>query len=359
MSRSDAGADDPSARGSGAQAGVRVTPEIAAEAAVWVASLHGPDRDRAMEDEFRAWQQRSPAHREAFEKTTDVWQDIPRIKLADAYAAVDAQRLARNAAHKRSVAWRWATASGAAVLLAGAAVFFQQWQQQNTYATAIGEQRQVLLDDGTRMLLNTDTRLSVDYGAKRRTIEVKGGEALFEVAKDASRPFVVRVAGSEVVAVGTAFAVRFHDGPRTADALTVTLIEGQVNVRPTSGGGGGLAPKHAVALKPGDRLTLDHAARADQAAVEQKIDRPDIERAMAWKRNEAVFQDTPLAGAVDEINRYSRTQVTLSNDVQQANLNVSGVFRTGDSAAFASAVAVLHGLKVREAEGRLQLETVR
>jgi len=354
MNRSDAGAEGQQR----ADDRMRVTPEIAAEAAVWVASLHGPNRNRAMEDEFRAWQKRSAAHREAFEKTTDVWQDLPRIKLADVYAAVDAERSAREASRLRAAKWRWATAAGA-VAVVGVAVFFHQWQQQDIYVTAIGEQRQVMLDDGTRMLLNTETRLRVDYGAKQRTIEVAGGEALFEVAKDASRPFVVRVAGSEVVAVGTSFSVRFSDGPKKADELTVTLIEGRVNVRPKDGTGGSLAPAVAVALKPGDRLTLDYAANSSAPVIESKLDRPNIERAMAWKRSEAVFQVTPLADAVQEINRYSRTQVALSQDVQQENFDVSGVFRTGDSAAFANAVAALHGLKVREVSGRLELEKVR
>ncbi|MDG0835866.1 FecR family protein [Roseateles saccharophilus] len=337
-----------------------MTPEIAAEAAVWLVSLHGPDRNRAMEDEFRAWQAKSPAHREAFEKTTDVWQAVPNTQAARDHMASIAQRPVREPVRARGTPWRWAAAAAClSALVVGGAVITQQWREQGVYATVVGEQRSVLLDDGTRMLLNTDTRLRVDYGAKQRTVEVAGGEALFEVAKDAARPFVVRVAGSEVVAVGTAFSVRFIDSPKHDDALTVTLIEGRVNVRPTVGGGDSLAPKEAVVLKPGDRLTLDHNARARAPVVESKVDRPNIERAMAWKRNEIAFQDTPLAGAIDEINRYSRTQVELSPEVQQANLDVSGVFRTGDSASFANAVALLHGLKVRENNGRLELEKFR
>ncbi|CAM4164557.1 FecR domain-containing protein [Roseateles saccharophilus] len=327
---------------------------------MWLVSLHGPDRNRAMEDEFRAWQAKSPAHREAFEKTTDVWQAVPNTQAARDHMASIAQRPVREPVRARGTPWRWAAAAAClSALVVGGAVITQQWREQGVYATVVGEQRSVLLDDGTRMLLNTDTRLRVDYGAKQRTVEVAGGEALFEVAKDAARPFVVRVAGSEVVAVGTAFSVRFIDSPKHDDALTVTLIEGRVNVRPTVGGGDSLAPKEAVVLKPGDRLTLDHNARARAPVVESKVDRPNIERAMAWKRNEIAFQDTPLAGAIDEINRYSRTQVELSPEVQQANLDVSGVFRTGDSASFANAVALLHGLKVRENNGRLELEKFR
>jgi len=332
----------------------RVTPEIAAEAAVWITALHGPDRDRKMEDAFREWQKRSPAHREAFEKTTDVWEAIPRSKGAREF--MRAKELREAAPPRRSTSWRWMAPACLAVLAVGGVMLVQQWREQGVYATAVGEQRSILLDDGSRMLLNTDTHLRVDFDAKRRTVEVRGGEALFGVAKDPGRPFVVRVAGSEVIAVGTAFSVRFVDGPKREDAVVVTLIEGQVNVRPTVGGGDALAPKQAVTLKPGDRLTLDHRPSANAPAVESKLDRPDIERAMAWKHNEIAFQATPLAAAIDEINRYSRTQITLSKGMGLEQLDVSGVFKTGDSVAFANAVAMLHGLKVREVDGRLELE---
>lgn len=296
----------------GAAGRPRVTPEIAAEAAVWVASLHGPGRNRAMEDEFRAWQARSPAHREAFERTTDVWQDIPSIKLADAYAAAHPRSSEPEAGRAQGGNRRRAVAAGLAVFLAGGGVLFQKWREQGGYGTAIGEQRLVMLEDGTRLLLNTHTHVRVDYGPKQRTVDVRGGEALFEVAKDAARPFVVRVAGSEVVALGTAFSVKYIDGPKTADSLTVTLIEGRVNVRPAAGAvTAGLAPAAAVVLHSGDRLMLGRDA-AGATVVRTRMDRPDIERAMAWQRQEAVFDDTSLVDAVAEINRYSRTQVELS-----------------------------------------------
>lgn len=356
MSRSGQGSDERTRPDDRA----RVTPEIAAEAAVWLVSLHGPDRNRAMEDEFRAWQAKSPAHREAFEKTTDAWQAVPNTQAARDHMAAKRKRPVQGAVRARGTTWRWAAAAACmSALVVGGAVLTQQWREQGVYATVVGEQRSVLLDDGTRMLLNTDTRLRVDYGAKQRTVEVASGEALFEVAKDAARPFVVRIAGSEVVAVGTAFSVRFIAGPKHDDTLTVTLVEGQVNVRATQEGGGSLSPKETVVLKPGDRLTLDYNARGSASVVESKLDRPNIERAMAWKRNEIAFKDTPLAGAVGEINRYSRTQVQLSPEVKQENLDVSGVFRTGDSASFANAVALLHGLRVRENNGRLELEKFR
>jgi len=333
-----------------------VTREIAAEAAVWVARLHGPDRSPAMERELQAWQALSPAHREAFERCTDVWMEVPSLKLADAYRAGDAARASRRRADAGRAVWRWAVAVGAAALVAGGALLVQRWQDKGLYRTAVGEQRLVVLDDGTRMTLNTDTTVRVAYGAAQRSVEVGEGEALFEVAKDAGRPFVVRVSGSEVVALGTAFAVRFIDGPQAEESLAVTLIEGQVSVRPAAARDGhGLAPTQATTLKSGDRLQLDPRAGSSAALVAPSLDRPNVDQVVAWKRSEVVFHDTRLVDAVSEMNRYSRTPLVLSEKVLAAGLRVSGVFRTGDSAAFARAVATLHGLSVQDAGGRLEL----
>lgn len=354
MSRLDPGADGgQSSNGRG-----KVTAEIAAEAAAWIASLHGPDRSQEMEDDFRAWQKLSPAHREAFEKMTDIWQAIPGTQAAQAFARAT-ERENQSVRRTRSAAWRWAGAAGLGLLVAASAVLFQQWRERYHYVTAIGEQRSIVLEDGTRLLLNTATDARIDFSSKQRTVEVNAGEALFEVAKDASRPFVVRVAGNEVVAVGTVFSVRFTDGPKKVDELTVTLIEGQVDVRQTAGGGGGRAPQQAVKLKPGDRLTLQHSTHPTELAVESRLDRPNMDGVTAWQRREAVFDATPLADAVAEFNRYSRTQIVLSNDVSEAKHLISGVYRTGDSEAFAHGVAMLYGLKVREVDGNLELQKIR
>jgi transmembrane sensor len=345
-------------RGTGAEGRRKVTPEIAAEAAVWIARLHGPSRTRQMEQEFRVWQASSPAHREAFERCTDVWQDIPRIGLATAYESLAVDRAAAPPTPKvrHETAWRWITASAVAGAVAVCVVLMLHWHGENDYRTNVGEQRLVVLEDGSRMLMNTDTRLHVDFTAAQRTVEVGSGEAFFEVAKDPRRPFVVRIAGSEVVAVGTAFSVRYAPGSHAADELAVTLVEGQVNVRPADHRAvDALAPAKAVLMKTGGRLLLDRSSRGAAAPAAVHVDRPDVERVMAWKRSEAVFYETSLVDAVAEINRYNRTPIVLLDGLASADLRVSGLYRTSDSAGFANAVAALHGLSLREEAGRLEL----
>ncbi|MEO8136189.1 MAG: FecR domain-containing protein, partial [Betaproteobacteria bacterium] len=333
----------------------KVTPDIAAEAAVWIARLHGPDRSPTMEWECRQWQSRSAAHRLAFERCTEVWEAVPGVRLADAYATASAREAqsevdARVPVGRRG--WLLAMMVGVAGIAAGVAVHLQR--QPDEVSTGVGEQRLVVLEDGTRMTLNTATQVRLAFERSRRVVEVQAGEALFEVAKDAGRPFVVRAAGSEVQAVGTAFSVRLASGARPEDALAVTLIEGQVIVRPaTANDGEGVAPPKVLQMRAGERVRLTRASPS--GATTQQVDRPRIDQMVAWKRSEVVFDDVSLRDAVAEMNRYNRTPIVLSGASSLSTLRISGLYRTGDSAGFANAVAKLHALVVAERDGRLEL----
>ena len=336
-----------------------VSPDIAAEAAVWVARLHGPDRSRAMERECLAWQARSDTHRLAFERCTDTWLDVGRVTLSDYVAA--ARRPAAPIGRARPI--RWALALALALVVAAGLGVLQPWRRIDTYATAVGEQRLLVLKDGTKLSLNTATRVRVEIGSKQRYVALEDGEALFEVAKEAERPFVVEAGGSEVIALGTVFSVRVtSDVKRDSGMLAVTLVEGQVRVQAPRGRGTNSTsteqPVQPLLMLPGDRVRLGGLAKSvSNRELTVNRDRPRIDQVLAWKRNEAVFDDVPLSEAVAEMNRYSRTPIVLvdgaSASVRKAR--VSGLFRTGDNLAFAHAVAELHGLVARKKEGRLEL----
>jgi transmembrane sensor len=317
-----------------------------------------------MERECLAWQGRSAAHRLAFERCTDTWQDVGRLTHSSYTAATGAAegRARAEKTTRTPRATRWPLALGIALVASttGGLAVLQPWRHVDTYSTGVGEQRAVLLADGTRMSLNTATRVKVQLGSAQRTVRLEGGEALFEVAKDAHRPFVVQAAGSEVVAVGTVFSVRMTpQEPRVGDALAVTLVEGRVTVRsapdrPKEGA----SPAEPIQLQPGDRVRLGEVVASSSKGAPQvktQMDRPRIEQVIAWKRDEAVFDDVSLADAVTEMNRYSRTPVVLVGDETLGRLRVSGLFRTGDVAGFARAVAALHALATIEREGRLEL----
>lgn len=344
----------PAGQGADAVARLSVPPEIVAEASVWVARLHGPHRSAEMERECRAWQARSVRHRLAFERCTDTWQEVAGLSLATAYAGQGCE------VQERRAGWWRPGARGAQPVLAFIAVLlcglwmWPPWRLGDVYDTGVGEQRVVVLEDGTRLSLNTATKVRVSLGATRRTVAVDEGEAMFEVAKDAMRPFVVLAAGTEVVATGTAFSVRLGSAP-SESGLTVTLLEGEVLVREQGEGAHARLPP--AVLAPGQRLRVSRPGlvSSDPQKAHTVLDRPPLAHTLAWRRGEVALDDQPLQEAVAEMNRYLAVPIVLVGWKGADGPRVSGLFRIGDGLGFARAVADLHGLSLRECADRLEL----
>lgn len=300
---------------------------IDAEAAAWLARLHGEfeDADRPALD---AWLADNPAHAAAFARANEAWAILPR---AARYGEEDA-RPTHSPRRPRLLT----TAIAACVaVLAGLGILWWPLTQAGAYATRPGEQRVATLKDGSRIALNTDTRVDVRFDPDRRRIELDRGEAMFEVAHDAARPFIVIAGDTRVQAIGTVFTVR-----RTRDGVVVTLIKGKVAV---SHQGSGTSRAHVsdVVLKPGEKLI-------EPADGPRRIEPESIETATAWRRGQTVFRDTPLGSAVAELNRYGGPPIVI-DDPRVAALPVSGVFVT-NAPDFAEAVARLHDLRI-EKEG--------
>jgi transmembrane sensor len=318
-----------------------LSDRASAEAAAWLARLESTGRTEATEAGLRAWLEADASHRTAFEKAMDLWAILPGAAAArDGQAAGDARLPAvltgwsgRRAARPLALV--------ASLLLMILAAGWWALHQPTGYATAVGEQKVATLEDGTRIALNTDTQLHVRYEEKRRSIILDDGEAMFEVARNPARPFVVTAGDKVVTAIGTSFIVR-----KTGEAVTVTLISGKVRVdtRPSAGSD---AAVRSTMLAPGERF----AGTADAAAMVTPV---SSEAATAWRRGQVMFNDTPLSAAVAELNRYGGPQIDVA-DPRMGALTVSGVFATNDTAEFADAVAALHGLAVDRNAGRIRL----
>jgi transmembrane sensor len=353
---------------------------VRAEAAVWMARLHGPNRTREVETGFRRWLSEDPERAAAFELMTDIWENSARLRRRPSEAIASLERPGFRLSFSRATLATFAIAVVAAI---GTAVYLHT----DGVTTGIGEQRTLALEDGTRVYLNTNSRAVVHYDKHARRVDLEKGEALFEVAKRPDWPFIVTAGDRQVRALGTAFDVR-----RDAEQVAVTLVEGKVTVSPVgeesteptapvateatmpaSGVSGlsGLSPSASKAasapaherraatgnvsqtagageasggttgiytLAPGQRLTF-------AAAEPPKLDQPSIERVTAWQRSQVVLDDTPLEDAVAEMNRYNTTRLTI-DDTAAKTIRVSGVFRAGDSDNFAQAVAKSYDLKV-------------
>jgi transmembrane sensor len=210
------------------------------------------------------------------------------------------------------------------------------------YSTTIGEQRSMQLSDGTHVALNSETQLTIAYETARRVVHLTRGEAFFDVAKDAQRPFIVIAGAHRVTALGTSFVVRF-DSVRTA----VTLLEGKVAV---SGPADDSAAPADVLLNAGQRVVMT-------PTEPPKVDAPRIEVVTAWRRGEVILDDSPLAEAVAEMNRYDRTVIVI-DDAQIEGLLVSGLYHAGDNEGFARTLARMYHLDLAIVDGRIHLREI-
>jgi transmembrane sensor len=202
---------------------------------------------------------------------------------------------------------------------------------QKLFATGIGETRPIVLEDGSRILLDTRSRLRVAFTADARDIELLEGQAHFEVATDLRRPFRVRSGSAEVVAVGTRF-----DVAALPTRTTVTLIEGRVNVRTLPGAAH--SEPQVAAMTPGQQLGIT----SDGQLVDELVVK--IENVTAWQRGTLVLDDVPLPDALAAMNRYSVTQIVIPSPTLQSR-RVSGVFHVGDVETEALALQRFFGLR--------------
>ena len=202
---------------------------------------------------------------------------------------------------------------------------------KNLVETGTAATRTVALDDGSRIVLDRSSRLRVAFTNSGRDVELLDGQAHFEVAKDAHRPFRVRTKSAEVVAIGTMF-----DVATLPTRTTVTLIEGRVNVRTITG-----TPQvesRVEALTPGQQLGIT----GDGQLLDKKV--VQIENVTAWQRGTIVIDDAPLPEALAAMNRYSMTRIVVLGPSLQSR-RVSGTFRIGDVETEAIALQRFFGLR--------------
>lgn len=290
---------------------------VLTEAAAWLVRLQDEGRTPAVEAGLREWLA-EPAHAHAFDKVTATWEVIPGAwdrRAGPAPARINAPMLV--------------AAAVMAVVIGGLALLLPA--HDPSYETRVGQQQIVTLADGTHVTLNTASRLVVSYRRGERRVRLVRGEALFEVTKDARRPFSVEVGDARVRALGTTFMIRSDPG-----ATAVTLMEGKVEVaktRPLE------HPRPLAVLEPGERFTLSGSG----AGV---LDRPNAEAVTAWRRGQVIFDDVTLVSAAAELNRYSENRIAVDPTV--GAMRVSGAFRYNDLQEFGEVVAKLHGLTLRQ-----------
>ena len=320
---------------------------IRAQAAVWVTDLHGPERSPELEAGVRRWLAEDPRHSQAFELATEAWQrsgNLPAHLPGEPRPAVPlaASRLLRGTS--RAAGFGLAGAAALTVLFAAAFYLLKDPSLSTGYA----EQRTVTLADGTEVTLNANSRVIVGYTDHLRQVTLTRGEALFNVTKHQSRPFVVIIGNRKVIALGTSFEVRRED---TAEqSFTVTLIEGRVAIEPLAAPDLlPVEPIDAILLNPGQRLRI--ATNAPDS-----VDSPAIDKVTAWQHGQLIFEDTSIRDAAKEFNRYGKRRLRIDASVSD-KIRVGGVFRIGDPDSFAHAMANAYRLRVVERTDEIKLTT--
>lgn len=307
------------------------TKRARAEAAAWFARLSKLSVTTDALREFRDWKQRG-GNAAAYAEVEATWNAAgklsadPDIRDMTRTALNDTRAGPAGAGRVRTRALLTLGAAGLACA-AGAAAWFAI-EAQTVYRTGVGEQRLVVLADGTRVRLNTDSAMGVRFRGGERRVELRRGEAFFEVRHDPARPFVVQADGARIVDVGTKFDVR-----RRASDVQVTLVEGQVRVA----AGPGRPPTR---LAPNQQLVVTEGGPVALRPI-------DAAQASSWTTGHLIFKGVALQDAVAEVNRYAKDKIVLDGPAQLQRQPVSGVFDAGDTGAFVAAARTLFALQSR------------
>jgi transmembrane sensor len=226
----------------------------------------------------------------------------------------------------------FAIAATLLVAIACAWVFLTSPQR---YATTIGEQRSVVLNDGSVVTLNTSTTIQVKLTKAVRTIQLLSGEALFQVAHDKARPFDVIAGNTTVRAVGTQFNVDHR-----ASSTTVTVVEGRVSVESGSENPVDQTPDigTSIPLIAGEGITVSPRVKSHATAA-------NVATATAWTQRRLVFEHRPLGEVAAEFNRYNRREIQIES-AELRSQEVTGVFQANDPSSFLDFVAKIPGVKI-------------
>lgn len=235
----------------------------------------------------------------------------------------------------------------AALILAIGVSVAVDYSSYQRYNTGIGEQRLVRLEDGSSILLNTDTQLKVKYTSRNRVITLAHGEAYFTVAKDRNRPFEVHAGSSIARALGTQFSVALLPQSVDSKEVSVAVTEGVVEVEADT-----TAHKNSVIAQ----LGIGDAINFSDTTLPQKpeISSADIARIDAWQQRKIYFNADTLADAISEYNRYSQVKFHII-DQELGNERITGLFNVGDLDAFIYSLEQLLNINVVQNRERIFL----
>ncbi|MCK7596054.1 FecR family protein [Microbulbifer sp. CAU 1566] len=338
------------------------------QACAWIARLRSDALSNADRRTFAQWMSDSPANRQAFDEMAELWGDLgvlAHLPLDDLYPesvpsaqhraqARDGQPSAKRPAKNENTdtqidtGWnlpQWLMGGSAVAACLGVALWIgNQWLQQapvqqQMYTTAIGETRTIDLADGSKVQLNTNSELIVNFSREERRTQLLRGEAYFDVARQTSRPFTVAAGSANIRVLGTQFNVE-----RNPENTRVSVTGGVVAVS-ESQTASGLQPE-SVKLTRNQKVSVSNSGLSDVA-------RTSPEEALDWTQGQLVFEETPLSEALEELNRYLKVPVAAAPGVSDRTL--SGTFELTDPENTLAAIAAALDLDQDHSDPNLTL----
>jgi transmembrane sensor len=404
----------------------KLNRQILDEASEWFVDFRVGDIDAAARERFDEWLRRSPEHIRAYWEIAKTYVDLPSLSDTGkldvgaliAYAHSDGNVVPFNQGTQpgepramtepapragravHSPAWRrrFAAAAACALLATFALALWWQSERYPLYTTDVGERRSLTLPDGSTVDLNARSSIRIEFSKGERRVELLDGQALFQVAKNKERPFIVRSGDATVRAVGTQFDVY-----RKSSGTTITVLEGRVavysNVReshdsgvtnpvpsaegavppsaspgastmsgsrhetaPRTGNPSGAAP--TLPAPPAGLTDPSGAAAVFLSAGEQVTVTPeaipepqhaDLTATTAWMQRRLTFDGSKLSDVVAEFNRYNSRQLVIEGK-ELSDFHVSGAYSSTDPTSLLRFLREQPGIRIVETDSEVRIE---
>jgi transmembrane sensor len=332
---------------------------ISKEASAWVAKLHGAEPSTEELSALHEWMDRSPEHKAEIRQVAKLWNELNVLTELAVPVQMPERRgaLARFFSFPISPVLSGAVACMLLVVLAIVVLPLEYFTpEQGVYSTEVGEQQLITLNDGTTLLLNTNSQARVEYSGNTRDVYLLKGQAHFDVVHNPEKPFRVYAGSGMVRALGTAFSVYLKD-----ELLEVTVTEGSIELNTVEivpdtaavAQGESFAPaikKTLAVVRAGQYATLDQDKQAVKAV--ENAAPPELSRKLSWHDGLLHFSGDPLSYVVEEVSRYTPLSIVIL-DPKLRDLRIGGFFKVGETDKMFDALSASFGVKVERVEENL------
>jgi transmembrane sensor len=302
--------------------------ELEAQAAAWVRKQHFAQWSEADQATLDAWLAEAVSHQVAYWRMSAGFDRTERLTALREPMRKNADT---PAPRKRATIFLRRASAAAVALTLVAGIAYEMMPREKTYETVIGGHKIVTLADGSRIELNTDTRLTVETAMNGgRKVRLERGEAYFDIQHNDNVPFIVLAGGHRLTDLGTKFLVRTN-----ANRVRVALMEGAVRLEGIEG-----KIKQRTTLVPGD-IAVATATKLSVAKAETS----ELKVEQSWRQGQLIFKHTTLADAVAEFNRYNTAKLVIA-DREAAQLRIGGTFQSDNPQLFARAAHAMLGLRI-------------